>query len=234
MRRLLTLSALAATCAAVALPATAGAIDLPSGKDTWLVSARGIQKTTWSIAHTPDGTFECDGAQTGSGTETIRFTSKPVKATSFVGGSLKGLIGQVTLDAKGTVARQGTLTTGAPANPENCPDGVGGGDPAPDCGSKRFTHLFLTPSWDPKGRRVQLEQDDVVPLTPSFEHCPVTGVAWPSILDAGVRFPFRELSESGKHIVIGRAKKAGHDADSDWTTTIRWELALKRVKSERF
>jgi hypothetical protein len=230
------LLAAATTLAAGAATAEAKTPFLQKGK--FRVQVEGVQKTTWQHQHVKQ--FECDSNSVGSGTEKVRFKSKPEVVSIYKFGRstpvvMQGKKGNPILDLRSKITRNGTRTESG-ARVCSYGDGNGTAPKAPDCGTKRsvlyaeLDYVF--------GRRdvIGLEQSLAVPLGP-FYNCPVGGTAWPSLLDRdvkssktiGTRLPARDLFRYGKHIVIGKGREKQTGAEDSSTTTIRWELTLTRL-----
>jgi hypothetical protein len=220
----------------LAAPAHAKAPFVQQGK--FRVQVEGVQKTTWQHQHVKQ--FDCDSNSAGSGKETVRFRSKPEVVKIFKFGKstpivMQGKKGSAILDLRSKITRNGTRTE---SGGKVCSygDGTGSAPKPPDCGTKRST-LFADLEYF-SGRKdvIGLQQSPVVPLGP-FHNCPVGGTAWPSLLDRdvnksksiGTRLPARDLFRYGKHIVIGKGREKQVGAEDSSTTTIRWELTIKRL-----
>jgi hypothetical protein len=239
----LTLGAAAIAAAIVAPTAGAAATPKITAKYTYLVSVKGTQKTTWTYDHVGQGT--CDANQNGSGAQTVKFRSATVKMHTFDGLSqpffftkARGAAGELQLALRGTVNRQGSITTGAPTT-DNCADGVGGPVAGPDCGTKAFKRLMVKPKYEFKKDRIVLEQGDASGFD-LFQRCPNGGDPWPYLLkedtngrSVGQNLPYDDLFKYGKNILIANATYAHADGESKWTTKIHWELTFKRIKKEK-
>jgi hypothetical protein len=235
MRKHLAVAGAAALSLALAAPAAAE--PFRSGK--FRVELKGVQTTTWEAHHATQ--FECDVNIDGSGTEKVRFRSRPAVVSVRRLGRSSALIMRgrdvATLDLDASITRQGSIETRGGAV---CSDGDGGGDApaAPDCGAKR-SRLSVELRYLP-GRRqlIGIQPDLAVPLGP-FATCPVGGTAWPLLLDrsgatgrpVGARLPVDDLFRHGKNIVIARGREVQEDADDRSTTAIRWELSFTRMGS---
>ena len=248
-RKFLLLPAAVALAVAVGAGApTAGAAKMPkiTAKYTFLVSVKGTQKTTWTYDHVGQGS--CDGNQHGSGKQVVKFSSAAKKMHTFDGLSqpyfftkTKGGAGQLSLPLKGKVTRNGSMTVPVPADPMACPDGVGGPPPSPDCGTKAFSKgIVVSPKYEYGKPRIVLEQKDAYNVPELFKHCPEGGDPFPYLLKedtagetVGQSLPYDDLFAHGKHILIASATYKKSDGESKWTTTIRWELTLKRIKKEK-
>lgn len=240
MLKTTTLAALAATLALVATPAVAGAAaplpEVHTGR--FRVELKGVQRTSWTRNWTT--TEGCDVTATGSGSETVRFRSKPatIKAT-WIGETRVFTRGtrMAALDLAATIARQGREQVGG----EICSYGDGNARPVvPDCGTRRSK---LTVDLDYATRRSDLlaiRADNDVPLGP-FYHCPSGGVSWPALLDThpvsaqvvGAELPVADLFRYGKNIVIARDRAVQDGNGEQSTTTIRWELSFTRLDGRR-
>jgi hypothetical protein len=234
--------AIAAVVAGATAPGAAAA-KMPqiTAKYTYLVSVKGTQKTTWTLDHVGQGT--CDADQHGSGSQVVKFRSKTVKMHTFDGLSQpfffdKSKKGMLELSLSGTVNRQGSVTTGPPTS-DNCAGGDGTGAIAPDCGTKAFKGLKVSPEYEFKKDRIVLDQGDAAGVA-DFENCPNGGDPWPYLLkqdtagkSVGQNLPYDDLFKYGKNILIAKATNKHADGETKYTTTIRWELTFKRIKKEK-
>ena len=126
----------------LALATVASAAEQPKVKKAlFKVTLEGVQKDKWDNYH--EGTGGCDGTVSSSGSETVRFHSKPVTIEAT---DLEGLTNPVLRKAgkdvvlypfklSGTITRQSTII--ASDTPDWC-GGTGGGTPPKDCGTKSF------------------------------------------------------------------------------------------------
>ena len=179
------LLAAATTLAAGAATAEAKTPFVQKGK--FRVQVEGVQKTTWQHQHVKQ--FDCDSNSSGSGTEKVRFKSKPKVVSIFKFGRstptiLQGRSGNAILDLRSKITRNGTRTD---SGGKVCSygDGNGAAPKAPDCGTKRSV-LYADLDYL-HGRKdvIGLDQSLAVPLGP-FYNCPVGGTSWPSLLDRDV------------------------------------------------
>jgi hypothetical protein len=241
MTRYALLSALTAVVA-LAASATADATTAPRFKQAaFHATVKGVQTTTWTVNH--PSTARCNPASHGSGSERVTFASSRVarvKAVQIFGAppAWAGSQGPPLLPTRGWVTRQGTLET-APSPPE-CAVGDGGGGgttPARDCGRKRIKSLNLELGRDPANRtRISLRSDPV--KAPRFENCPSLGEGWPVILAiargkaVGQTLPDRDLFDrrQGKMILLAHGTSTGGTDGVHYTTKVRWELTLKRLR----
>ncbi len=227
--------------AAVAVAATApvaSAASVPTHRSTFKVELKGKQTTNWSYTHTANG--ECDADQFGDGKETVRFHGH-TKVVAYEGMSPLLLLSTrnkpASMTLHGTVTRDGDLTTGAPMAAEYCPDGVGGGDPPTDCGTRTISGLKVAPSYLSGTQRIRLDQVDSGPGV-DYLNCFVSGVSYPFLLDrsggrpVGQKLPYADLFEHGKHILIATGVDRVDDGETKSETRIRWVLSLTRVKVE--
>jgi hypothetical protein len=234
---------LLAPAACLALASAAPATQLPGRhrEATFKVSVDGVQKTTWSVDHESVGL--CDFAETGSGSETVRFSSRTVtiKAFQLLGRGpiyLSRAGGEAVLPGRGRVRRGGTVQKG-PVDP-SCAVGDGGdgsGPPPSDCGTKRITSLPLVLRYD-GSKRITLANDGAK-TSPDYENCPLMGEGWTSILSrldhgtAGEDLPASDLFDrrQGKILVLGRGTLSRRGlGDMTSTTEIRWTLTLTRLR----
>jgi hypothetical protein len=232
----------------VSLPASQATATRMPGRNqqaTFKVSVKGVQTTTWSENHQSSGDL-CDVTQTGSGSERVVFSSRPVviKALRIMSaGSIFFVRGRkpATLPGRGHVTRNGTLNRG-PIDPR-CAVGDGGdGTAAPppsDCGRKRITSLTLMLGYDPANRRRINVFNDSGQAAPDFEQCPVMGDSWTTILrrdDAhgtpGEELPAVDLFDrsQGKILVLGKGLVRRTAMDVTSTTRIEWTLTLTRLR----
>jgi hypothetical protein len=231
----------AGAAATAAAPAAAAAPANGLDKQTFKVTVEGVQRTTWNTNHT--GTGGCDGSVTGSGSETVRFASRPVRAQATV---LRGLRTPVlsvpgrgvepTLRLSGTVARKGTIVAA-----EGPCGGAGGGSIPRDCGTKSFRGVKL-----PVAYRLPAKPDDQLELRPEviadpFKNCPSGGRSFPSLVGTDAdremltELPREELFDRslGKIIVIARGKESQTAGEDTYLTTTRWVVSFERLGTRR-
>lgn len=237
-----TIAILAAAAAGVALAAAPAHAAFGYKAATFKLEVEGVQTNSWSTNHVKQG--RCDADMRGQGTEVVRFRSRPAVAHIAVFGGTTPLIRTgkrfgVPFDLDATITRTGVMTVGE-GEPCSAGDGTGGEAPrAPDCGTKRSTfYADLTYSTRRKDF-IRLEQSIVAPLGP-FRRCPAAGRSWPTILDSanyrevGQRLPIADLlGRDRKHIVIATARESRASGDTQYTTTIRYTIALTRIGAVR-
>ncbi len=244
--RSLTLAALAAV-ALMAGAASANAAGTPriTTKYTYKAEIKGTQTTTWTLNHIGIGPELCDTDQTGQGKETIRFSSKPTTFYTYDGLDQPIFFTRtgkkastLSMPLGGTINRRGAIDTKPLPADSDCPDGVGGPPPAPDCGTKKIKRLTVKPEYEYKSDRIVLTQDGAA--RDPFKHCPSGGSTWPYLLrtDGAGRtiaqsLPYKDLFEQGKNILIATGVEKRSTPDLRWTTKLRWELSLTRVRVEK-
>jgi hypothetical protein len=245
LRCLLLLALAAAGLIAGASSASAAKAPAVTKKFTYKVELKGTQTTTWTLNHVGAGAEACDTNQTGQGKETIRFSSKPAVATSYEGLSQpfffvkKGSqAGMLSMPLRGTISRQGAITTQPLPAENNCADGVGGAPPTPDCGTKRIQGLVVKPEYEYNKDRIVLTQSDAAKGY-EFKHCPSGGSPWPYLLQHDTadntitqQLPYDDLFNQGKNIIIATGIEKQTTGESQWTTKLRWELSITRIKVE--
>ena len=176
-------------CLAATSPA-ADASAAPShgvAKAVFKVTVDGVQRTSWKTDH--PGTTGCDGARKGTGTETVRFTSRPVlvRATTMKGLSAPVLNGRSYIEPeailRGRVSRQGTMEVAAGGE---CGGGDGTSIPR-DCGTRSFRGVGVRLSY-----RLNAKPKDQLDLRPGF-----------------VDDPYQELPLGGTLVPNARANRRG-------------------------
>jgi len=227
----------AASADAAAPAASARAAATPGVQSrVFRISIKGTQTTEWEQHHAPVG--RCDQSSDGVGRETATFrTRKPVRmqvqrfggANSVLFGGAKGN----ALAAKGKVDRTADILLGD-FDPL-CKGTGGGGTSAPDCGA-RDANLQLRLSFVPSRRHGGIwMQGDFFTL---YQNCPLLGTGFPEILTDNTngkpvtaKIPAADLFDRsiGKHIVIARGERTAKDAETEWTTRVRWEITLRPV-----
>jgi hypothetical protein len=236
--------AAALLCAGALAPVAAADAAPASGlkKATFKVTVEGVQTTSWKTDHPGGG--GCDGAVTGSGTEKVRFASRPTVVNATV---LKGLSAPVLakrgayVEAKpalrGKVTRQGTLD--APPGP--C-GGTGGGTNIPrDCGTKSFRGVGF-----PLAYALAVKPKDQLDVRPEFiddpfKNCPSGGSSFPTLVRTNEGRPIRALlprkelfdRSLGKIIVIARGKESETQGEHTYVTKIRWVVTFVRLDKKR-
>lgn len=244
-RKLLSLLAAALACAVAAPPAAFAARaddDMPKlTKYTFKVTLEGTQKATWEVDHEDQG--RCDSAQFGEGSSVVRFRSKPMKVYAYDGLDsptfFTGRAEPFDISLRGTETRNGSLTT-ISIDDEGCAGGDGSGPPAPDCGTKAFRGVKVTPEYRYGTDFLQLDWVSDAG-SPEYRNCPFSAVAqWPMLLDRttsgreiGVRLPFKELFKYGKNIAIGKGRNVSVNPENTWNQSVRWELTFKRIAKEK-
>ena len=230
----------------VAAPAEAPRMPGKNRHATFKVSVKGVQTTTWSENHQSTGA-RCDYTSTGSGTERVVFSSRPVVVEAWQvmsAGSVFFVRGSkpATLPGRGYVTRHGKSERG-PIDP-GCAVGDGGDGTAPpppasDCGRKRITSLRLQLGFDPANRKRINVFNDSSTAAPEFEQCPIAGESWTTILrrddahgTAGEELPAVDLFDErqGKMLVLGKGQVRRTAMDTTSTTRIRWTLTLTRLR----
>jgi hypothetical protein len=228
---------IALAAAAVAAPVASAAKTPQMTKYTYKVEVKGAQTMTWSLNH--EGAGGCDPSQTGSGKETIRFSSKPTILRTYDGLSQpfffmgKGKVAALKL--RGTVKRQGALDT----EKGNCPNGGGGTSIPRDCGTRKIARVSVAPQYEPKKDRMILSQGDASDA-PDFRNCPAGGSTWPYLLreddkgrSIGQDLPQADLFGQGKNIIIATGTNTYDGGELKYTNKIRWELSFTRIKKEK-
>ena len=244
-RSLLPMALGVAALAAAAPVAHAAKTPKITAKYTYKVELVGKQTTTWSLNHVGAGPAACDMNQTGSGKEVVRFSSRPTVMYTFDGLSQPyffqkrgSQVGALKMPLRGTINRQGSVfTQPLPPGTDNCPDGVGGAPPTPDCGTRKLRGLVVEPEYEYKKDRIVLEQSDAA--KDPFKHCPAGGSSWPYLLpydtanrSIGQELPYKDLFEQGKNIIIATGVHKNTTGDLKWTTRLRWELSFRRIRKE--
>jgi hypothetical protein len=150
-------------------------------------------------------------------------------------GATIGDIAGGDIDIKGRATRHATDAISG-WDPK-CGGKGGGGQEAPDCGTRSFDNASAMLSFQP-GDKLSLD-GGLMPGTPVFSNCKLLGTGAPTLLstDSSFRpiaskFPRREVFDKslGKVIVIGRGKQVRTDAETTDTTRIRWEATFVRVR----
>ena len=227
-------------CLAATSPAAAAGAAPSHGvaKAVFKVTVEGVQRTSWQTDH--PGTTGCDGASKGTGTETVRFTSRPVlvRATTMKALSAPVLTGRSYLEPeailRGRVSRQGTTEVAAGGE-------CGGGDGASiprDCGTRSFRGVGVRLSY-----RLNAKPKDQLDLRPGFvddpfRNCPSGGHSFPTLVrtDEGAHMrtelPREELFDRslGKIILVARGKESETAGEHTFLTTIRWVVTFTRTR----
>jgi hypothetical protein len=233
-------SRIGAVALVLALVAPSGASAEGVRKAAFKVKVEGVQSTTWRTDHTSSG--GCDSAVTGSGTETARFASRPVRVQALVTPGLSMPVfsslpgnGVPGLRLRGTVTRQGTLD----AAPNPLCGGTGGGSIARDCGTRSFTGVVLPLSYRLLARpRDQLDLQPSVLDEDPFANCPSAGTAFPTLVTTNEGEPMRaelprgELFDAslGRIIVIARGRESETAGEHTYVTTSRWVVTFDRIR----
>jgi hypothetical protein len=225
----------------VAAPADA-AFKVRNG--TFKVEIEGVQTNSWTHSHTKK--FDCDSNSKGSGTEVIRFKSKPKKLRAIQVGAGSPFLMKAKgerddmIDLTSKVTRRGERTHWG-AKVCSYGDGTGGQQPpAKDCGTKRLDGLSVEVDYSRQRRGfMYLEQTLAVPLV-GFKNCPSAGISWPSLLERdskgreiGRKLPFNSLFTHKKNIIRGAGREVRNDGETQSTTTIEWTISLTRVGGKK-
>jgi hypothetical protein len=213
------------------------------------VSIEGKQRVKWQEHKVDTGT--CSSITKGSGFETVRFRSRPAVLTATDYGSMVAWRHRrraASLVARGKVTRRGSSTLtptfppdrkecyGTPCSELNPCDGSWTPPPAPDCGTKRFTHYRLGLRGWLKDRLI-VEDEQPSPL--GFANCTWRGPAFPELMSMAngklisAHFPRAEIFDEslGKELVIGRASvplRAG--AGVTGRSSVEWTLEFVRLR----
>lgn len=229
-----------ATAAALAAPAAAQAGQYETAK--FKVTVEGKQQIEWAATDPDMGSCDVTSLETGS--EKVRFSSRPTtisafrapgdKLVTFVAG--KGL---PRFKAKARVTRDSDLTLGPSTPGEECPGGGGTGAPIPpDCGTKTVDPYMIGFGYDSElGKRINLFGGDA---EDPFRNCPGAGAnGFPYLLGEftdGARrklpdFPASEVfdEEIGKEILIGRASRTVSDPGFSLEGKMQWEMTFRRL-----
>ena len=203
------------------------------------MSLTGRQTTTWTYDHVGSGS--CDADRHGSGSETFTFSARPTVMHTYDGLSQPTFFnrkgnGELVLKLRGSAARTGGITTGAPPDPGECADGDGTtAVTPPDCGT-RAVSFKVKPAYQFKKDWIVLEQQT---SPKAFKNCVTMGQGAPWLLqrdsdgkDVGRDLPYDDLFAYGKNILIATGTEKGDDGEARWTTKVRWTLTFKRLKVE--
>jgi hypothetical protein len=230
------------------VPATAAAAP---GIDTqrFRVDVKGVQTTAWE--YDVDGGGLCNPAESGEGTELVRFaTARPQVLMAarmgptyvhFGDGKPAGDLtaGTVGITARAKITRH-SMSVEGPLAP-GCVDPDGAETRAPDCGTKRDSLDLMLAYQTGKGSVVLRNHIVPTPAEP-FRNCGANGVHFPTLLDQDTRgrpiasaWPVDEVFDRGvgKTILIGRGRSVYQDATSRRVSTIRWEATLRRLPAKR-
>ncbi|HEY1274791.1 MAG TPA: hypothetical protein VGF25_07765 [Thermoleophilaceae bacterium] len=239
-------------CAAAlaAVMATAGPAAAAPRMYDYELEIRGAQTNKWSKAHANQG--GCDVAFDGSGRETVKFSSKPLRVKLLRGAGGGGGPFMILppdpakrsyLPLRATVKRSGSITS-TPGEICSWGDGTGQTTPPdpPDCGTKRARGIavdlrFLT---TPKNMLYMTQGE--TPADP-FKNCPNGSDAFPHLLHyntqfrpIGHRFDRRDLGllfAQGKFELIARGTRTIDTDESSETTSIWWAASFKRIGRKR-
>jgi hypothetical protein len=231
---------LAVAALALTLPAAGTAAKAPNLTfGTYEVKIEGTQKTTWTLDHVLEG--HCDSNSNGSGSETVRFKSKPTRLKAYFGlsdpvtffsGSKKNPGGLPTIALNSRITRDGTINHWG-GEPCSYGDGTGVA-PTPDCGTKRGT-MGVELGFDyPKKTRLVLDQTEIG--EDPYTHCPSGGPQFPYLIEAntdrshiGQILEPDEMMKAGQYIVLAQGSDQQTEGDSKYTTTIEWNVSFKRI-----
>ncbi len=235
--------ALAALALTLAVPVTvAQAAPAKVRKARFAVTVEGVQRSTWTTDHQPDGIGGCDGAYHGQGSEKVRFTSSKfsLRALTIPGLSApvltmrsKGKITSPEFVLRGSITRNGAISA-APVD-----NGCGGADGpavAKDCGVKRFSGLGGKLDYRLRSKPRDVLEVDTYDGEDPFRNCGGGGTQFPSIATRNMgrpmdlRLPRGELFDRkiGKFILVGRAREANQSGEHRFKTTTRWVITLVR------
>ena len=228
---LLTVIATIAAVGAAAAPASA--IDARfKAEHFFRVSVTGTQTTTW----TSQDAFlaGCLEGERGEGAQVVKFRSGTVPMHAYEGVPQpfffkKGDRGQIELKLSGTVERRAAFSCADPFPPAAQPD---------DCGTKTFSGVRVMPRYLYGSNRVVLEQP-YGDGAPEFDRCPIFGDEWPYLLKeadgrpVGRDLPAARLFGRRKTALTAEATSVRSAGGSKATTTIRWTVTFKRVRTHR-
>jgi hypothetical protein len=224
-------------------PAANAAKPIKVSKAWFTVTVDGVQRSTWSEDHKPDGIGGCDGAYTGQGSEKVRFTSAPMKIRAV---TLPGLHAPVLSKGTGANTRtpefklHGSITRNSTHTMAPAPDnGCGGADGPPvakDCGTKKFSGLGGKLDYSLSSRRRDTLDVATYNGTDPFRNCGGGGTQFPVIANKNMnqpmnlRLPRKELfnRKIGKFILVGKAREGDQNGEHKFTTTTRWVITLVR------
>ena len=242
---LLALGALVAAPAADA----AAAKPIPGAPqlETFKVTIRGSQVSTWSLREVDNPDDPCDSPASGDGSQMVRFFSRPTKITVLRDGA-EAIVGQ-SITAPLSVEREGEARSAGSS--ADCPSvAIGDADLAPltqpDCG-KRTGKVDLRLQFG----EARAEDDFLVPLVSkntvsltgdfreglTYDDCPwwMAGGDAPSddaISPAAEKFTIKNLFNKRRKVL-----KASTDLTRNYTgpgftgkTLLTWNLKMVRVK----
>lgn len=237
-----------AICAALAATATAAVAAAPASaakyeSATFKVTVEGKQQIEWAATDPDMGS--CDVATLETGTEKVRFSSRPTtisafrapgdKLVTFVAG--KGL---PQFRGKAKVTRDSDLTLGPSTPGEDCPGGGGtGSSTPPDCGTKTVDPYAIGFGYDSElGKRINLFGNQA---EDPFANCPGAGSnGFPYLLgeltDGNTKrklpdFPAGEVFDDslGKIILIGRGTRNVREEGFSLDGKMQWEMTFRRI-----
>lgn len=231
----------AAVAAALALAAPAGASNYRIAK--FKVELKGWQKAVHQ--HTHESQSPCDPDDYSSGSETVRFRSKPVvvMATRYPGQDNPQFFATryVGVPTVASVSRSFTPRLSNPRSGECGEYGSGIEIPTnPDCGSKTVRPFPVNLVWG-VGRR---DQDKLVLNSGSsddpFRGCPgIGGGGFPTLIafDARDEYIGAQISQAElfdprfrKWISIANGSRRVRERDHWYRTTIHWEVSFTRLR----
>lgn len=233
------LAALAAGALALTGAAQASAA---SGYETakFKVSVEGKQVHTQANSHEPMG--KCDARNYSSGREVVAFTTpKPVAVTFIKTPDTRTPViaygkRKLGMNTRARVNRSWTSRITPPDPSQGCGDnGGGGGEPTPpDCGRRTASPWKMRMEWVRPGW-TGLEADRIDRSL--YANCP--GGAFPELLEErtggfpiAAELPNSELFDRkiGKLITIARGTRDYVLHEYEETTTVRWEITLRRMR----
>jgi hypothetical protein len=254
LRARVVLLALAASCAAP--PADAAAAPKVPGMpqmETFDVTIRGSQVSTWSLREVDDKDNPCDSPSIGDGSQMLRFFSKKTRVQVLREGA-SAIVAQ-TISAPLTVEREGELkSAGAPFDSNACPVVAEGDDflaplDVKDCGRRRGKidlRLQFGEATAADDFLVPLVAKNVLSVFGDFDrsitydNCPW----WPSggegpsdtaISPAGRKFTIKNLFNRRRRVLKASADYTRHYTAASFTgkTLLTWNVTMKRVRSRR-
>lgn len=245
------LAAAGAVTALAVLPSPAPAAPKIPGApqmETFKVTIRGSQVSTWSLREADDPDDPCDTPTQGDGSQMVRFFSKPTKVQVLRDGA--GAIVAQEIKAPLTVEREGESRS-QPTTPD-CPTVAIGDDDGlvplvrDDCGTKRGTISMRLEFGDAKP-----EDDFLVPLVAKntvqvagefadeirFDDCPWWLGSGDQPSDRGVdtvarKFAIKNLWNPRRKTLKASADLTRNYSSAGFTgrTILTWNLRMVRVR----
>jgi hypothetical protein len=237
----------AAASVAVALaiaPAGGSAASAAPPVRLFMATLKGRQTTTFTLSHTKNSL--CDQSQSGSGHETVTFSSlraTRLQATRYGAKIVTFSTGRPGYDSivLGVRIERDKHVVSGPLDPR-C-EGTGGSTtpaPAPDCGTRRDV-TDVTVGWLPARRRTGITVSPGLVPSPvgPFRNCQIEGFAWPELLTSSTNrqaivaaIPAADLFDPGfgKHIVLAHGRFASRIDGTSYTTTLDWAISLTALK----